>query len=468
MASEGWALAAVLALACASPAAGRTLFVDARSEGPSADGSASSPLRTAGAALAAARDGDVIELRPGFYRERLRIERRIALLGPRAAVLVGEDPTAPVVEIAAPASLSGLSIQGGAAGVEARADARLAGLWFSAQRLSPVRSKSARVEVEGGTFSALHDRPELFGIDAEGGDVRVRGTRFEGPFRFAIRARGARLTVVGARIEGAVGGIACLSGCEGEVRGSALAQGRGAGLFASGSRLRAVDDLLSHYEYCALARDGALLELEDDATAFCENAGVASVEARLAVRHLLHIGPARHAAIEVVGGSAWVEEGALIDPGPVGIASRVAEVEVRGTAISGAASDRDGAFGDGIFALDPRMLRVDGVLVAQSSGSGIAVQGGEAELRAPEIRGSGAAGVEGQRGARILVRGAHIGGGSGPAVGAVEGAQIRVEGGSLEGLGGAAWASCAEGASVRLARTRLATALAPCPCVTAD
>ncbi len=460
-------LGAALAVFLASPAAGRAFFVDARSVAPAPDGSAPTPFRTVGAALEAARDGDAIEVRPGLYPERLHIEKRVALSGPRAAVLVGEDASAPVVELAAPATLSGLSIQGGAVGVDARAGARLVGLSFSGQRRTAVRSLGARVEVEGGTFSALFDQSPLIGVDAQGGEARVRGARFEGPFRFAVRARGARLAVLDATIEGAVGGVACLEGCEGEVRASSLAQGRGTGLFASASRLRAVDCLVSHYEYCALARQGASLELEDMVSAFCENAGVASVESRLVARHLIHVGAARHGAIEIVGGSARVEEGALIDPGPAGISSRRGEVEVRGTAVARPTSDGDGTFGDGIFAFEPTMLRVEGALIGQTPGAGIVVQGGAAEIRAAEIRGFGVAGVEAQRGALVAVCGAHIAGGSGPAVSAIEGAKVRVKGGALQGLGGAAWASCEQGAQVHLAGVRAARLAVPCPCVTA-
>jgi hypothetical protein len=462
------ALAIAVALQAAGPARASALIVDARSLAPSPDGSREKPFRTVGAALAAARDGDALEIRAGLYPEPLRILRPVVLRGPRTAVLVGEDPARAVVEVAAPAALQGLTIQGGAVGVEARAPVRLEELAFSAQRRSPVRSVGARVEVSGGRFSALFDRSDLFGIDAEGGELHVRGARFEGPFRFAIRARGARLWVEGARIEDAVGGIACLAGCVGEVRGSVLAQGRGPGLFASASRLWAVDNLVSRYEYCALARDGAHLRLEDNAVAFCEVAGVATVESELVARHHLHVGACKHAAIEVDGGSTLIDEGALIEPGPAGILSRLGSLEVRGTAIVRASPERDGTFGDGVFAYAPEALRVDGAMLEGNRGAGVAVQDGRAEIVACEIRRSGVAGVEAQRGARVQVRGAHVGEGDGPAVSAIEGSQVRVEGGVLEGLAGAAWASCADGATVRLSGVRGSLGAAPAACITRE
>lgn len=74
-------------------------------------------------AIAAASDGDTVEVRSGVYREDLVLERRITLVGEGRPVLVGTGQGS-VVELRADGcTVSGLSIEGSGTGLSNRLDA---------------------------------------------------------------------------------------------------------------------------------------------------------------------------------------------------------------------------------------------------------------------------------------------------------------------------------------------------------
>jgi nitrous oxidase accessory protein len=126
-------------------------------------------------AIAAASDGDTVEVRSGVYREDLVLERRVALVGRGWPVLVGTGEGT-VVELRADGcAVSGLSIEGSGTGLTNRLDA---GILVASNRNRVAGNRLQRVfygvvvqgargnEISGNRISGLSDLP--FGHRGDG------------------------------------------------------------------------------------------------------------------------------------------------------------------------------------------------------------------------------------------------------------------------------------------------------------
>jgi nitrous oxidase accessory protein len=109
-------------------------------------------------AIAAASDGDTVQVRSGVYREDLVLERRIALVGERWPVLVGTGQGT-VVELRADGCVvSGLSIEGSGTGLSNRLDA---GILVASNRNRVTANRLQRVfygvVVQGSTANEISE-----------------------------------------------------------------------------------------------------------------------------------------------------------------------------------------------------------------------------------------------------------------------------------------------------------------------
>ncbi|HCF56591.1 MAG TPA: hypothetical protein DFS52_01170, partial [Myxococcales bacterium] len=164
MRRPGLALLALLTLCgCAAGRCGRgspveaagprTLVVQASAAAADADGSEERPFATIGAALAGARDGDTLAVRPGTYRETLSIEREVTLRGTRAAVVAPADGAQVAIDARARSTIEGLSVRGAAVGLRAAAPCTLRGVGFSGQGRRAVAIEGTRAELSGCSLS---------------------------------------------------------------------------------------------------------------------------------------------------------------------------------------------------------------------------------------------------------------------------------------------------------------------------
>ncbi len=129
-----------------------------------------------GRRIAAARDGDTIEIKGGIYREHLRIDRSIRLVGVGNPVIDGCG-SGDIVEITAPdVRLTGFTIRNTGIDLE--------------KENAAVRVTAPRVVIEGNTLEDI-----LFGIDLrESPESVVRGNRVGGKdLDIARRGDGLRL-----------------------------------------------------------------------------------------------------------------------------------------------------------------------------------------------------------------------------------------------------------------------------------
>lgn len=403
-------------------ATGAVLVVSPTSVLPDPDGSAARPFRSIDDAVRAASPGDVVALAPGLFTQRVTVERPVTIRGPKAAVLVSPDATGIVVDVRAKATLEGFSVQGGAIGVRASAPIVLTAVDFSAQRRAAVQATGVDVEIRGGRMSALFDRPELTGVEVEGGRLQVRGARLDGPFRWAISATGAAMVASEIEVEGAVGGVRCVSGCRGAVLGAVLAQGRSQAILASAADLQVRESLVSRWEEGIVARDHATLTVAETAVAFCGEAGVTIRDSKALLRRTLHVGPASLASVAAIDSDLRVEGGLWQDPGATGIAVHRGKATIDGVVIRGARSEKEG---DAVFAEKPEPLVLRDSFLEASSGRGLAVEGGAARLVGIDVVGCSGAGIGLARTAADLV-GATVQGCDGVGLSATEGAKVRL------------------------------------------
>jgi hypothetical protein len=337
-------------------------------------------------------------------------------------------------------------------------------LFRSAQRRAAVHvGAGARAEIDGGVFSALFGRADLVGLDSQGGEVVVRGARFEGPFRYAIRGQGGTLEVREVAVETPVDGIACLAGCRGRVRGAQVAQGRGIGILADASTLSVEDTLVSRFSHGIEGRNGAVLAVVDCATAFCDESAVVAHRARLRLRHHVHVGPAGLAAVGLIDSDSLVEEGVVVQPGATGIAFHRGRGEVAGTVVRGARGP-DG--GDALFSEDAEDLVLRAPFLEASANTGMTVRGGRVRGLGLEVSGAAVSGVLAEKGAVVELEAPAVRQGDGAGLTAREGARIKASFGRFtELVAGPAFASCDGGVAIELSRTLAPKKPRPMPCV---
>jgi serine/threonine protein phosphatase PrpC len=184
---------------------------------------------TIGDALAAARPGDTVLVRPGSYREQVRLENGVTLMSaiPRAATLVPTAEGAAVVAVVGEGigsgRISGFTIRAGAAPLDI--GVRLRDAAVAIEDLEVRDARVAGVVIEGGRSASvraswIHDNPGAGVLVRARGAARITHNRIEdNGRRGAERApgieleRGARAEVVDNVIAGNGGpGVRGLSG----------------------------------------------------------------------------------------------------------------------------------------------------------------------------------------------------------------------------------------------------------------
>lgn len=161
-----------------SPALPCAAEPDPHTAAPAKRQAATGPVNTGviGMRIAAARDGDTVEIGPGIYRERIRIDRSIRLIG-RGGPVIDGGGSGDIIEIVAPGVvLRGFTIRGTGIDLD--------------QENAAVRATAAGAVIEDNTLEDV-----LFGIDLrEAPGSVVRGNRIGGKkLDIARRGDGLRL-----------------------------------------------------------------------------------------------------------------------------------------------------------------------------------------------------------------------------------------------------------------------------------
>ncbi len=409
----------------AQPQAGAVLQValpGAAHAGP-ADGSALRPFPTIAAAVLAAHDGDTLQLGAGDYSEAVLLDRPLTLRGLGAALtrLVAppesrwpKDPEVPVLRLRGdgPVALSGFTVLEGAVGVEIvgsgepapgapwRAIAPgpshlLTDVSFERQYLTGLRLRGTRVVYRGGVLSEIGPRMVGLGIEAWGSRLEASGLSLR-----RIGRRGLELRATVALLEGLTAtpagpsALQVLDGCDVVVRGGRFTGHSGAALFVAGARLRLEGVHLEDNDYGALASRGATLELEGGEVLGHRVAGVAYVNSGGALRrtHLSRGGTEAALSVLQSTGLVLLEDVRIDAPGPNGLHLTRATLVLRRSEIKGASRDRQGDFGDGIYALESDLL-LDRSTLSANAGTGVTLNRSALQIIGTLLEGNGSAGI---------------------------------------------------------------------------
>lgn len=410
------------------------------------DGTEARPYRALGAALA--RGGGKVRVRTGLYQGPFELPAGMAIDGPESAVLFAEGGEAAVVT-AGDASLSGVTLQGGAVGLVSKGRVRAEGVHFSGQRRAAIEVRGGELELSRGDVRATVS--DVLGVSAVQGRVTILDSAFSGPFRRALRAEGAgvEVTVERARFVEAVTAVHLVD-ARGRLRGLHARGGRGPAVFVARGEVE-IDGLeVEGHEYALLSRD-AVLAVRGLTSRKAERAGLALVGGRSRIEDLTVSESGGSGAVDLVKGEVTLRRFRIERVTAYAVHARSAKIAISDGEISSVAAEADGLGGDGLHLREARGA-VERVSGRQLAGSGLLVAEGSevsgTDLVLERCRWGGVVveTLSGFTGRSITAREC-----GGAALAVPSEATATVDGlTSARNEHGAVWAECAQGARVTL------------------
>jgi hypothetical protein len=332
-------------------------------------------------AIDAAPAGAVLRLAAGTFHGPLVISRPLTLIGQGAGrTLIEGGPAGPTVEVRAEqVELRGLSLSGGSSclAIEGGAGHRLAEVELRGASDAGLVARGARLVFAGGAVREIGGARSGRGIDLDGGSIEAKGVVFRAAGRRAVVLKAARGLFEDLDVRGpALSALQITSGSEARVVRGRFQGLDGAALYARASRLQIAGAVVEQAEYGAMGFRNAEVSVRGGAFSGYRVAGIALVGSHGGIREAAFSGGGSEGAISInfADGDSpvVVADNRMRQPGPFGVHVTESSVTVRGNSITGARSDREGDLGDGIFAIDSRLVAADNVLRG-NAGSGIAV-----------------------------------------------------------------------------------------------
>ena len=282
------------------------------------DGSREHPLRILKDALSSAR-GRSILIAPGLYEGPFFCGEATKLKGPRSAVLFSGGEGA-VISASGGCLLEGLSVQGGAVGVEARGEdpgrgVSVQGVAFAGQRRAAITVTSGALTLEDAELSASLSESRGVLLQAGSLGAQIFRTHFRGPYRVAVEVEPGggpkRLELSAVQVFDAVSAVRARGPLSVEVQGLAVDAGRGVALelFSAHGRMRHLR--VSGHEVSLRIGGGSVLELEDAVFVRPERAGLEVVKSVVHARDLVVLEAGDYGAVQVVGAALFLERAFL-------------------------------------------------------------------------------------------------------------------------------------------------------------
>lgn len=414
------------------------------------DGSRERPIKALGQALAGSPRPLWIHLASGLYPGPFELAGGVALEGVGTVVLHADAGV--VVRASGVTSFAGLTIQGGATGIESDGELVLERVALSGQREVALRMTRGSARLERAQFQASVS--ETRGLVLEGGTTAaVRDSAFLGPYRRAVDARGgSELTVEGCRFDGPVTGLNQVEG-RATVRRSAFSGGRGAAIFSASGALRLEDVRVHGHEYALQARKAWQLRVRGFASDGAERAAIALLESRAEIEDALLLGSGSFGAVQLIASEVSLRRFWIHRAEAYGVVARGGTLTLTDGVVSRVTDPGDGA-GDGVL-LRQTTARIEAVSILDAAGSGLhAAEAARVQVRAMTLERCRWGGVLAEtlaqvEGASVIVRS------SAAAVVVPDEARVRLDALVAERSGqGPIWAECARGADVALVRSR--------------
>jgi hypothetical protein len=422
------------------------VWVDAFSP-PGGDGTSARPLK---AVPRPVPEGSIVHLRTGLYPGPFVLGAGARFEGRGEVVLTGE--AGQTVVTAANATLEGLSVQGGAIGLEAGAGVVVTAARFSGQRKQAVVVRGSL------TMSETVLEASVEGIDGvavdRGASLELADTKFTGGFRRAVLTEGGALTLRTVSGEGPktlVHAIDATSRLE-NVR-SVL--GSGPALFFAGGRLQLGGAELIGHEYSVQLARGVDATLSNVHARGAFEGCVAASASKLSVSASSFTGCGRGGALALQDCRTQVTGVEITSTRELGIFANRGTLGLLDVRISKIAADAEGALGDALHVRDGAVVTSPGGLTfTDLGGSGLfASSFAEVRLATVSVERARTSALFVERGAKVNIRALLVRGGSGPAVVVPDEASVDLEALSVSGGNEMpVYAECRAGAKVVLGR----------------
>ena len=425
------------------------------------DGSSAHPLK---AIPRPVPDGVTIHLRSGLYQGPFTISSGTRLEGHGEVVLTGE--AGQTVVTASDATLEGLSIQGGALGLEAGEGVVLTRVHFSGQRAQSavVRGQLTLTEC---TFEA-----SVEGIDgvrvAQGAVLDASNVKFLGGFKRAVVSEGARLGLKKVSSEGpktlvnATGGVSVLE----DVQAS---RGSGPALFFSGGKVSLTRAEVSGHEYALMVFRGAEATVSGLHARGALQACVSAVESKLDLSASSLTDCGSGGAVTLQQAQTTLTKVELTSARELGVFVKGGTLRLEDVTISKVAAGPGESLGDALHVRNEAVVTGQGELTfSDLGGTGlVATTFSKVTLPRLTIERAKSSAVFAELHAEVELETLLVRGGSGPALVVTEQAQAHV--GSLMVAGGnepPVYADCQTGAQVTLGRLESTVQQVPSRCIT--
>lgn len=281
----------------------------------------------------------------------------------------------------------------------------------------------------------------------------------------AVRVDGGHLDAEGLTVTRARSAVELVDGASARVDGLTAREVRLAAVLAgAGTSLVLRHATVDGGSYGLTVRPGARVDVRGLVVHQPHFAGVGITGGAGRLADVTVVGPDQHGGVLVsdLHAPLTLRDLAFHRVGEVGLQVVRGKVTVDGIEVSGVAVDRDGGLGNALL-VEAADAEVRHLSVAGTAGAAVAVIGGDARIEDGAIAGSGDAGLQAWRRAKVTVRDVSIAGSRGPGILADEGARIDVAGGALAAGKGGLAADCDGGGQVTIAAgTRILGRLGRC------
>lgn len=424
------------------------------------DGSSARPFKVVPQPVPA---GAILHLRAGLYPGPFVLPAGARLDGLGEVVLTGEaDQT---VVSSSGATLEGVSVQGGALGLEVLPGmTTVTRVHFSGQRRQAAVVHGA-LTLRQARFEASVEGIDGVSVD-RGAQLELSNAKFTGGFRRAVMTEGGTLELQSVTGEGVKTLVHAVEGAS-RLRDVHSMRGSGPALFFAAGSVSLTGAEVSGHEFAVLLARGVEAQLSGvhatGALQACIAAGSSML--RLSSSTLTGCGPggalslmdSRTEVIDVEI-SAARELGVFVKKGRLGVLGlKVSKVSGSGEALGDALHVRDEAVVTGSGAISFSDVEGSGIFASSFS---------EVRLKDLTVERARSAALFAERGAKVTIGNLLVRGGAGAAVVVPDAASVELE--SLSVAGGnemPIYAECQAGAKVRIGRLESTVQQLPSECV---
>jgi Right handed beta helix region len=344
-----------------------------------------------------------VRIGEGAFHERLIIRRPVVLLGRGVGRtrIVAPDSRGATVQVLGTehVELYGLSLEAGEICLEIAGGSghHLQKVELRGCTQAGLVARGADIDLFSSAVREVSSGRSGRGIDVDGGSLSARRLALEAAGRRGIMLRGSRAVLADLDARGSsVSAVQATDGADVRILRGHFQGFGGPALYAGGARLSIVDARILDVEYAVIGNRGAALAIEGGELTDYRVAGVAMVDSAGSVRGATIARGGTEAGVSIThaprDAPVLLVDNRISAPGTMGVHVTDASVTLRGNSITGARVDAERDLGDGVYALDSRVVMEENVLRG-NSGNGIEALRSSARLTGNAFIENGRAGL---------------------------------------------------------------------------